>query len=85
VRVLSIASALGIYGVFESFVLYWIVGRDYFDLPGPVLQATIFLKLLVSGHMTIYLTRNKGWMWERPWPNWKPVVTCARRRSFLVP
>ena len=76
-RVLSIASALGIYGVFESFVLYWIVGRDYFDLPGTVLQATIFLKLLVSGHMTM--------MWERPWPNWKPVVTCARRRSFLVP
>jgi H+-transporting ATPase len=74
-RVLSIASALGIYGVFESFVLYWLA-RDYFDLPGPVLQATIFLKLLVSGHMTIYLTRNKGWVWERPWPSWKLVVPC---------
>jgi len=74
-RVLSIASALGIYGVFESFVLYWIA-RDYFALPGPVLQATIFLKLLVSGHMTIYLTRNNGWVWERPWPSWKLVVPC---------
>jgi H+-transporting ATPase len=74
-RVLSIASTLGIYGVFESFVLYWLV-RDYFDLPGPVLQATIFLKLLVSGHMTIYLTRNKGWVWERPWPSWKLVAPC---------
>jgi H+-transporting ATPase len=74
-RVLSIASALGIYGVFESFVLYWLA-RDYFDLPSAVLQATIFLKLLVSGHMTIYLTRNKGWVWERPWPSWKLVVPC---------
>ena len=26
--------------------------------------------------MTIYLTRNKGWVWERPWPSWKLVVPC---------
>ncbi len=74
-RVLTIASALGIYGVFESFVLYWLV-RDYFNLSPAVLQATIFLKLLVSGHMTIYLTRNTGWVWQRPWPSWKLVVPC---------
>jgi H+-transporting ATPase len=74
-RVLTIASALGVYGVLESFVLYWLA-RDWLDLPPQVLQATIFLKLLVSGHMTIYLTRNKGWMWERPWPSWKLVVPC---------
>jgi H+-transporting ATPase len=74
-RVLTVASALGVYGVLESFVLYWLA-RDYLGLGPTVLQATIFLKLLVSGHMTIYLTRNKGWVWERPWPNWKLVVPC---------
>jgi H+-transporting ATPase len=74
-RVLTLATTLGVYGVLESFVLYWLA-RDYLGLPGPVLQATIFLKLLVSGHMTIYLTRNKGWIWERPWPSWKLVVPC---------
>ena len=74
-RVLTIASTLGVYGVLESFILYWLA-KDYLALPGPVLQATIFLKLLVSGHMTIYLTRNKGWVWERPWPSWKLVVPC---------
>ena len=42
----------------------------------PVVQPLIFLKLLVSGHMTIYLTRNKGAIWERPWPSWKLVVPC---------
>ena len=72
-RVLTIASALGIYGVLESFGLYWIV-RDYLGLSAPVVQALIFLKLLVSGHMTIYLTRNRGPIWERPWPSWKLVV-----------
>ncbi len=74
-RVLTIASALGLYGVLESFVLYWIA-RDLLHLPVPVLQAVIFLKLLVSGHMTIYLTRNKGWAWQRPWPRWLLVVPC---------
>jgi H+-transporting ATPase len=74
-RVLTVASALGIYGVLESFVLYWLA-RDWLALPPAVLQATIFLKLLVSGHMTIYLTRNTGAVWQRPWPNWKLVVPC---------
>jgi H+-transporting ATPase len=72
---MTIASALGIYGVLESFGMYWIV-RDYLVLSAPVVQALIFLKLLVSGHMTIYLTRNKGPIWERPWPSWKLVVPC---------
>ena len=45
-------------------------------LPHPIVQALIFLKLLVSGHMTIYLTRNKGPIWERPLPSWKLVVPC---------
>jgi H+-transporting ATPase len=72
-RVLTVAAVLGVYGVFESFGLYWLA-RDYFSLPGPMLQAVIFLKLLVAGHMTIYLTRNKGWVWQRPWPSWKLVV-----------
>ena len=74
-KVLTIASALGTYGVIESFGLFWIV-RDYLALPSPVVQALVFLKLLVSGHMTIYLTRNKGPIWERPWPSWKLVVPC---------
>ena len=74
-KVLTIASALGTYGVIESFGLFWIV-RDYLALPSAVVQALVFLKLLVSGHMTIYLTRNKGPIWERPWPSWKLVVPC---------
>jgi H+-transporting ATPase len=74
-RVLTVAAALGIYGVFESFGLFWIV-RDYLGLPPPLVQSLVFLKLLVAGHMTIYLTRNKGPVWERPWPSWKLVLPC---------
>jgi H+-transporting ATPase len=74
-RVLTIASVLGIYGVFESFGLFWIV-RDYLGLGAPLVQSLVFLKLLVAGHMTIYLTRNRGPIWERPWPSWKLIVPC---------
>jgi H+-transporting ATPase len=74
-RVLTVASTLGIYGVLESFVLYWLA-RNYFVTSAAALQAVIFLKLLVSGHMTIYLTRNKGWVWQRPLPSSKLVVPC---------
>ncbi len=74
-RVLTVASVLGAYGVIESFVIYWLA-RDYLHLPAAALQAVIFLKLLVSGHMTIYLTRNKGWAWQRPLPSWKLIVPC---------
>jgi len=74
-RVLTVASVLGGYGVIESFGLYWIV-RDYLMLTPPVIQALIFLKLLVSGHMTIYLTRNTGAIWQRPLPSWKLVSPC---------
>jgi H+-transporting ATPase len=80
-RVLTIASVLGTYGVFVSFGLYWIL-RDYLALPAPLIQALIFLKLLVAGHMTIYLTRNKGTIWQRPWPSWKLVVPCEMTQVF---
>lgn len=35
----------------------------------------MFLKLLVAGHMTIFLTRNTGWLWQKPYPNWLLIVT----------
>jgi H+-transporting ATPase len=74
-RVLTISSVLGIFGVFSSFGIFWLV-RNYLGLAAPIVQSLVFLKLLVAGHMTIYLTRNKGPIWERPWPNWKLIVPC---------
>lgn len=74
-EVLTIASVLGVYGVLESFILYWLA-RDTLHLATATLQAVIFLKLLVSGHMTIYLTRNRGWAWRRPWPSALLVGAC---------
>ncbi len=69
-RTLIVASLLGFLGVIASFVLFWLA-EDYLHLSRVQIQTLIFLKLLVAGHLTIYLTRNSGTIWQRPWPNWK--------------
>jgi len=70
---LTISGLLGILGVVASFLLFWIAER-YFHIDRAEVQSLIFLKLLVAGHLTIYLTRNKGPIWQRPWPSWKLFV-----------
>lgn len=69
-RVLTISIVLGVTGVIASFGLFWI-GEEYLKLSRDVIQTLIFLKLLVAGHLTIYLTRNTGAFWAHPWPNWR--------------
>jgi H+-transporting ATPase len=73
-RVMTIAAVLGVLGVISSFGLFW-YAEAILELPRPTMQTVIFLKLLVAGHLTIYLTRNVGTIWQRPWPSWKLFVT----------
>lgn len=76
---LSMSVLLGVLGVIASFALFWIA-EDYLQLGRPAVQSMVFLKLLVAGHLTIFLTRNKGAIWQRPWPSWSFfVVTLATK------
>ncbi len=60
---LSMATMLGIMGVFESFgVLY--IGLNIFHLPLGILQSFIYLKLSVAGHLTVFMARTKGHFWS---------------------
>jgi H+-transporting ATPase len=74
-RVLTVAASLGIVGVIESFLLFWYVDT-VMQVPRETLQTIIFLKLLVAGHLTIYVTRNQRWFWLHPWPSLKLFATC---------
>lgn len=74
-RVLTIATCLGVIGVIETFILLWYVD-EVLKLPREILQTVIFLKLLVAGHLTIYVTRNQSWFWQPPWPSLKLFLTC---------
>jgi len=66
-RALAVAVVAGAMGVIASFVLFWIA-RDYLGLSPAQVQTIIFLKLLVAGHLTIYITRSERWFWQRPFP-----------------
>ncbi len=74
-RVLTLSGVLGVAGVVASFSLFW-YARDYLHLPHETVRTLVFLKLLVAGHLTIYVTRNTGAFWKRPWPNWRLIVVA---------
>ncbi len=69
-RVLTVATTLGVLGLFATFLLFWYADR-VLHLDRELIQTLIFLKLLVAGHLTLYVTRNQRWFWSRPWPSWK--------------
>jgi len=65
--VLTIASAIGVMGVAETFLLFALAGH-VFGLSYAVIRTLIYLKLSVSGHLTIFVTRTRGPFWTRPAP-----------------
>jgi H+-transporting ATPase len=80
-RVLTLSVALGVTGVIATFGLFWIA-EEYLQLPRDTIQTLMFLKLLVAGHLTIYITRNAGMIWDRPWPSWKLIVSAETTQVF---
>jgi H+-transporting ATPase len=74
-KVLTIATVLGVAGVFSSFLLFWI-GVDVLHLTTLEIQTLIFLKMAVAGHMTLYLARTgEQHFWIRPLPAYPLFLT----------
>jgi len=71
----SIATAMGVAGVLESFLILFVLFKIY-NLPIDLIQSLVFLKLAVEGHGTLYnvrvIDRN---LWKRPWPS--PILWAA--------
>jgi H+-transporting ATPase len=65
-EMLTISSALGIAGVLASFLLFFLL-KEY-GFAEDMIRTMMFLKLIIAGHSTLYITRTEGWFWERPWP-----------------
>jgi H+-transporting ATPase len=66
-ELLTVSSLLGIAGVISSFVLFFILREQ--GVSEDVIRSILFLKLIVAGHSTLYITRSEGWFWQRPWPS----------------
>ncbi|MGE5130650.1 MAG: plasma-membrane proton-efflux P-type ATPase, partial [Sphingomonadaceae bacterium] len=67
VELLTVSTMLGAIGVVASFGLFYILVEMKF--PSGEVQSLIFLKLVVAGHFTIFLTRTDDWFWKRPFPS----------------
>jgi H+-transporting ATPase len=61
--VLGVATALGFAGVLASFSLFYL-GERVFHINREMIQAMMYLKLSVAGHMTIFVTRTRGPFWS---------------------
>ena len=62
-EVLTIAAVLGAVGMLSTFALVW-VGHDGLVLSEPLLRTLVYLKLSVSGHLTVFLARTRGPFWS---------------------
>jgi H+-transporting ATPase len=66
-ELIGVSTILGLIGVVASFGLFYILVDMGFS--NDMIQSMIFLKLLVAGHATIFLTRTDDWFWKRPFPS----------------
>ena len=76
---LIISTILGVTGLISSFALfYWLNVSGYAIV---IIQTLLFLKLDVSGHSTLYLTRTgRKHFWERPFPSLKFFIPAFGSR-----
>ncbi|HXZ26059.1 MAG TPA: metal-transporting ATPase, partial [Nitrospiria bacterium] len=67
-ELLMVSTVLGVIGLVASFGLFYILIELEFSRE--MIQSLIFLKLVVAGHATIFLTRTNDWFWKPPHPSW---------------
>jgi H+-transporting ATPase len=79
-EMLTISSILGVAGVIASFLLFFLLKENGFA--EEMIRSMLFLKLIVAGHSTLYITRVKGWFWQRPWP--APLLFFATFGTEIV-
>ncbi len=70
-EVLGITSLMGVLGLVSSFLVLFVLVH-YFHYPMDFIRSAIFLKLVIAGHSTIFITRSYDrFLWTRPFPSWQ--------------
>ncbi|AAR35725.1 plasma-membrane proton-efflux P-type ATPase [Geobacter sulfurreducens] len=80
-EVLTLATVLGVSGVISSFGIFYLA-EEYMHLSPAVVQSFIFLKLVVAGHSTIYVTRTEKHFWQKPFPS--PLLFSATTLTEIL-
>ena len=80
-RIIAVSSVMGLTGVFGSFLMLYIA-LDLLHLSIPQVQTYIFLKMAVSGHLTLFVARSKGFFLKKPYP--APVMIWSALATKLA-
>lgn len=79
-EVFTVATVLGLTGVVSSFVLFYVLQTH--GVEESMIQTLLFLKLIVAGHSTLYITRAQGWFWQKPYP--APILLLATFGTEII-
>ncbi len=80
-RVIAVATVMGLTGVAGSFLMLYLA-VDWLHLTIPQVQTYIFLKMAVAGHLTLFVSRSKGFFLKKPYP--APVMIWSAVGTKLV-
>jgi len=80
-RIILVSSVMGLTGVAGSFLMLYLA-LDVLHLTIPQVQTYIFLKMAVSGHLTLFVARSKGFFLKKPHP--APVMIWSALFTKLV-
>ncbi len=80
-RIVAVSTVMGLTGVAGSFLMLY-VALDLLHLTIPQVQTYIFLKMAVSGHLTLFVARSKGFFLRKPHP--APVMIWSALATKLI-
>jgi H+-transporting ATPase len=66
-RVILVSTVMGLTGVSGSFLMLF-AAVDLLHLTTPEVQSFVFLKMAVAGHLTLFISRSKGFFLKKPYP-----------------
>lgn len=66
-QVIVVSTVMGLTGVAGSFLMLYLA-VDWLHLSIPEIQTYIFLKMAVAGHLTLFVSRSKGFFLKKPYP-----------------
>ncbi len=80
-RVIVVATVMGLTGVAGSFLMLYLA-VDWLHLTIPQVQTYVFLKMAVAGHLTLFVSRSKGFFLKKPYP--APVMIWSAVGTKLL-
>ena len=80
-RVLLVSTVMGLTGVAGSFLMLYLA-VDWLHLTIPQIQTYIFLKMAVAGHLTLFVSRSKGFYLKKPYP--APILIWSAVGTKLI-